>query len=451
MKFALGYPTGVPLGGIGTGMIELRSDGRIGTVGCNNNWSAPFTETPGCFFAVGMKNFEGKEEIRLLRDGDEGAWKGMDRIRFRAEYPFAKVVYACCNPVFETELTAFCPNIPHENEDSSIPGARFEFVFRNSERKPLSLRLYLSWEHLSGCGALPDRTWRCDRTGNRIVPVSEEKWEGLVFLPGEGEKELPNAAGEWMVRLLGLESVLPEDMVRSALMTIYENNGDTSRYALAPIKVTKEGRMVQRDCAEQAWPQYTMVFADCLAMYLGMEEGMANLRHFDRIVTELIQAPCTTTLWHNCVTGLPNWGGIDRYMNTPSIWFVLNAMTGFHPQLDENAIKFDADGYGFRSAAVLPFIASAFWAKAEIGCGRAEEKYVKISFDKVFLGVRLEKLRIGGCRKVLAFSLNGKEIPFEEKRESGREAISFEGISIVRGDEIVIIFSEENVKSGLIV
>nr|WP_289766494.1 GH116 family glycosyl-hydrolase [uncultured Acetatifactor sp.] len=197
MKFALGYPTGVPLGGMGTGMIELRSDGRIGTVGCNNNWSAPFTETPGCFFAVGMKNFEGKEEIRLLRDGDEGAWKGMDRIRFRAEYPFAKVVYACCNPVFETELTAFCPNIPHENEDSSIPGARFEFVFRNSERKPLSLRLYLSWEHLSGCGALPDRTWRCDRTGNRIVPVSEEKWEGLVFLPGEGEKELPNAVGEY--------------------------------------------------------------------------------------------------------------------------------------------------------------------------------------------------------------------------------------------------------------
>lgn len=53
MKFALGYPTGVPLGGIGTGMIELRSDGRIGTVGCNNNWSAPFTETPGCFLPWG--------------------------------------------------------------------------------------------------------------------------------------------------------------------------------------------------------------------------------------------------------------------------------------------------------------------------------------------------------------------------------------------------------------
>ena len=72
----LDTPTGVPLGGIGTGMIELRSDGRIGTVGCNSNWSAPFTDTPGCFFAVGMKNGEGREEIRLLQDGAEGGWTG---------------------------------------------------------------------------------------------------------------------------------------------------------------------------------------------------------------------------------------------------------------------------------------------------------------------------------------------------------------------------------------
>lgn len=825
----LGYPTGVPLGGIGTGIIEMRSDGRVGTVICNNNWSCPLTETPGCFFAIRMKNGEGEEEIRLLQEGGEGTWRGMDRIRFQAEYPFANVTYACGDPVFEAQLTAFCPNIPHDENSSAIPGARLEFGLRNSERTPVSYKLYLSWEHLSGCGALPDGTVLCDRTGNRILAVADQKKAGLVFLPGAGANALPNAigeyalfaekqknarvslhwwnvlegqegflkaieedfpdevpegregschpagvleveislepgermvlpvalswymprhfaggaagmdeqmrkrlapmlqkeeneyeeggesidyghfyenrfsgakeaaeyllengtqlreksgelsgflkktdlpewlvkklvnddaplscnsvltkdgtlatleaakgmggalgtndqriiahaayqlffsklnrtelglfakvqaedghiphfcgnvhqsigscqvsygdtqwpdlscsfifqcwrdymctgekefllamlphirrayewlksadqdgdgvpeggstwdvepheglfsytgsiwlatlrvlekiavaagdaeweievrewfakaqksvlalyngkyfnklynpvtgktsdeifvgqaAGEWMVRLLGLESVLPEEMVKSALKTIYENNADTSRYALAPIKVTREGKMVQRECAEQAWPQYTMVFADCLALYLGMDEGMKNLRHFDRIVTELIQAPCTTTLWHNSVTGLPNWNGIDRYMNTPAVWFVLNAMTGFHPALGEKAIRFDVNGYGFRSASVLPFISSNFWARAEVIYKETKQKTVKLSFDKVYGEVTLEKLRTGGCQKVLSLVWNGKEIPFEAIQDNGGLAAAFQERLIAQGDTI---------------
>lgn len=831
MEFTLGYPTGVPLGGIGTGMIELRSDGRIGTVGCNNNWAAPFTDTPGCFFAVRIGDGKGKEQVRLLQNGGEGILKGMDRVDFLAEYPFAKVRYACCNPVFEAGLTAFCPNIPHDHAASSTPGAEFEFALRNSERVPASFHLYLSWEHLSGCGALPDRTGYRNRSGNRIVPVSEGENRGLVFLPGKGAEALPNAvgqyalmtkrqknveisfhwwnvvegqegflkaieedfpvsapegregtchpagvldfaislapgerlalpislswympahfaggmagmdeemraklapmhreeekacdaggehvnyghfyenrfagakeaadyllenrawlkeksgalfaflqdsdlpewlvrklvnddaplscnsiltkdgtlatleacigmggalgtndqriiahaayqlffpelnrtelrlfakvqaqdghiphfcgnvhqsigscqvsygdtlwpdlscsfifqcwrdamctgqtefliemlphirrayewlksadrdgdgvpeggstwdvepheglfsytgsiwlatlrvldkiaetvrdaawkaevgewfakaqrsvlalfngkyfdklynpvtgkgsdeifvgqaAGEWMVRLMGLESVLPEEMVRSALKTVYENNADTSRYALAPIKVTREGKMVQRDCAEQAWPQYTMVFADCLAMYLGMEEGMKNLRHFDGIVTRLIQAPCTTTLWHNCVTGLPNWGGIDRYMNTPSVWFVLNALTGFHPALSENAITFDPNAYGFRFASVLPLVSSAFWAKIKIVCGSPGTKTVKIRFDRVFLPVWLEQLRPGGSERVLSLEWNGSRLPFGETRKNDRQIISFAKHSVSQGDEITL-------------
>lgn len=828
MEFMLGYPTGVPLGGIGTGILEMRSDGRLGTVCCNNNWAVPMTDTPGIFFAIQLKNRDGEEEIRLLQSGGEGVWRGMDRVNYRAEFPFAKVTYASVNPVFTMDLTAFGSLIPHNYADSSIPGTRFEFCFRNSERSSISFKLYLSWEHLSGCGALQNGTKSFDRDGNRILTVEEEGYVGLLFLPGNGKKapinslgeyallaekcgqskischcwnvldgqegfwkaikkefparvpegregeyhpagvlaieitlgpgehlilpvalswymprhfaggyaemneemrlrlapmhkeekqeealdeiinyghfyenrfdsakevaeyllkngnrlkkgsgelaaflsetDLPEwlvhklinddaplacnsiltrdgtlatleacrgmggavgtndqrlishaayqlfypklnrtelglfariqaddghiphfcgnvhqsigssnvsygdtlwpdlscsfivqcwrdymctgdktfflsmlphirrayewlktadqdgdgvpeggstwdvepheglfsytgsvwlatlrvleqiaqvqgndgwkkevgewftkaqksvtalyqggyfqklynpltgkgsdeifvgqAAGEWIVRLLGLESVLPENMVKSALYTIYRNNADTSRYTLAPIKVTKEGELVDRSCAEQAWPQYTMVFVDCLALYLGMEEGMQNLRHFDRVVTELIQTPCTTTLWHNAVTGLPNWGSIDRYMNTPAIWFVLNALTGFHPALHENAVVLNLEGYGFTIADTLPLTASAFWAKMTVKSKSAGRKSVRIVFEKVLLPAKLGKLRIKGCRKVTFFRWNGKEILFSQVQKDGGLVMRFEDIPFMPGDAI---------------
>lgn len=833
MEFILGYPTGVPLGGIGTGIIELRSDGRVGTVICNHNWSHPFTETPGCFFAVKLKNGAGKEEVRLLQDGEDGMLRGMDRVRFQAEYPFAKATYTCIDPAFAAELTAFCPNVPHDREDSSVPGAKLEFALHNYERTPVTYQLYISWEHLSGCGALPDGTVICDRTGNRITTVSDQNNTGLLFLPGTGAEALPNsigeyalltkhqekvktslhwwnvldgqegflkaieedfavadgdvplgaegschpagvlefeislnpgervvlpvalswylphhfaggaagmddemrkrlapmlekeencsytdgetkdfghfynnrfsgakevaqyllehgvelekksrelsdflkktdlpewlakklvnddaplscnsiltkdgtlatleaargmggalgtndqrlvahaayqlffpklnrtelrlfakvqaedghiphfcgnvhqdigscqvsygdtqwpdlscsfifqcwrdyqctgdssffmemlphirrayewlkradqdkdgvpeggstwdvepheglfsftgsiwlatlrilekaaekigdaqwkaetqewfakaqksvlalyngeyfnmlhnpvngktsddifvgqAAGEWMVRLLGLESVLPEKMVRSSLKAIYRTAANPDNYMLAPIKVTKEGNLVQRDCAEQAWPQYTMVYTDCLAMYLGMDEGMKNLRHFDEVVTELIKAPCTTTLWHNAVTGLPNWGSIDRYMNTPAVWFVLNALTGFHPALAEKAIHLDIGGYGFERGAVLPLISTNFWATAQVKRTCAMQKIVHIVFDKLYDCVPLAKLELEGCSDVAAVLWNGQEVAFELSGD-GKLIVTFDEHDVKAGDELVL-------------
>src|SRR4051812_47397051 len=43
---------GVPLGGIGTGKVELLADGTLGNLTLNNNWERPIAELPGSFFAV---------------------------------------------------------------------------------------------------------------------------------------------------------------------------------------------------------------------------------------------------------------------------------------------------------------------------------------------------------------------------------------------------------------
>src|SRR5947207_5753085 len=43
---------GVPLGGIGTGKVELLPDGTLGNLTLNNNWERPIAELPGSFFAV---------------------------------------------------------------------------------------------------------------------------------------------------------------------------------------------------------------------------------------------------------------------------------------------------------------------------------------------------------------------------------------------------------------
>ncbi len=121
----------------------------------------------------------------------------MDRAAVNAEFPFAEIVYASVDPAFLVKLTAFGANIPHNIKDSSIPGADFIFCFSNPESRPLSLRLYLSWEHLSGCGALGDgKTWS-DRTGNGIKPVWKKENVGLFFYPGRGAAAPCNAVGEY--------------------------------------------------------------------------------------------------------------------------------------------------------------------------------------------------------------------------------------------------------------
>ncbi|MCC5808387.1 MAG: hypothetical protein JJU00_18815 [Opitutales bacterium] len=215
-----------------------------------------------------------------------------------------------------------------------------------------------------------------ERRGRAAATV-ESMWRDTHYLkcwdPVSGRSSddvfLGQLAGEWIVRSLGLPGVLPPERVRMALHTLYRLAGDRSRYRLMPIQTQPDGSLPDCKYAWHAWPQYGLVFVDCLALLAGMpEEGLASVAAFDRVVREVNKTPWATTLWHDARDGRPDFGsfmGLDWYMNTPASWWLLGALSGFAADEPGGVITlgqpppFAPDDAGGRE---LPVVTPRYWA-----------------------------------------------------------------------------------------
>ncbi|RLG82661.1 MAG: hypothetical protein DRO39_09300 [Thermoprotei archaeon] len=207
---SVGFPaSGVALGGIGTGSIEIRPDGRLyeWLIFNNKPWSGygepEFPMGPDDLVFALRARAPGEEPVvRLLQTGiwrdREGLcasyrscggcvidpyhtpWvRGVERIEFDGRPPIARLRYA--DSAFDelglcVELEAFSPIIPGNLRSSSLPVAVFRFRLRNISRHRLELALMaLSKNPFSSVeGSIPK---------NRGVQTGE--FTGIEFL-GEG-------------------------------------------------------------------------------------------------------------------------------------------------------------------------------------------------------------------------------------------------------------------------
>ncbi|MDI6619030.1 MAG: GH116 family glycosyl-hydrolase [Clostridiales bacterium] len=216
-------------------------------------------------------------------------------------------------------------------------------------------------------------------------------------------------AGEWVVRLLGLKSILPVSMVKKAVKNVYKIICGSGYYRLIPIKTKKDASLVGRNLDEQAWPQYTMVFLDLLAIYLGVyKEGMGDIKRFDEVVCKIVKAPWTTTLWHDCRTGMPCGNSLDRYMNTASSWFILNALTGFHHDEINKSLILGPVLIKDKFICRLPIVSTGYWAYMDTEADGGNIK-LKVRFCRIFAeGMELKGLKLRGkCHVYSAASNDG--------------------------------------------
>ncbi len=211
----------------------------------------------------------------------------------------------------------------------------------------------------------------------RAAATVESMWTGTHYLkcldPATGQSSddvfLGQLAGEWVVRSLGLPGVLPPERVRTVLRTLYRLAGDRSRYRLMPIQTRPDGSLPDRKYAWHAWPQYGLVFVDCLAFLAGMPEvALASVEAFDRVVREVNKTPWATTLWHDARDGRPDFGafmGLDWYMNTPASWWLLGALAGFTMNEPGETLTVGPPPpvpAGADGARELPVVTPRFWA-----------------------------------------------------------------------------------------
>ena len=150
-----------PLGGIGTGGINLAGNGAL--TDCSF-YNMPARHTPAYFSSFAVKAERDGELIdaRFLNgdytvpDYDNfsgrkwvlGCVKHFENCEFRGEFPFAQVKFTDRHFPGEVSLDAFNPFIPSNYHDSSIPAAFFTVKFKNTSDKPTEYTTAFSFTNL---------------------------------------------------------------------------------------------------------------------------------------------------------------------------------------------------------------------------------------------------------------------------------------------------------------
>ena len=205
---------GVPLGGLGTGKIELCQDGGFANISTNNNQDAPIATVPGCFFAVRESIQDRPATVRLLQQLGQTD-REIEKLTYHGRYPFAEIDYEDTALASRIRLRAFSPMIPYDIEDSCVPGALLRFELTNPSAEAAEVSLGLSWENLIGCGGLARKpeygpglakrvdgqwfhAWN-DRTGNDQEVVHTKLGSGLRFFRRDASRPYDSSLGEYAV------------------------------------------------------------------------------------------------------------------------------------------------------------------------------------------------------------------------------------------------------------
>ena len=163
--------SGMALGGLGTGSIELRHDGIFYNWSIFNN--VPLALGPRCpllhssllFFLVRYQEAGGPPQMRLLQieeSHDAAALEhhqhhyvfpwldGIDRIDAEVSFPFTRLKFNDAGMPFTVELEAWSPFIPHDAKNSALPTAVFDFKITSKTNKPVDVLLLASVRNAVG-------------------------------------------------------------------------------------------------------------------------------------------------------------------------------------------------------------------------------------------------------------------------------------------------------------
>ncbi len=140
--------SGIPLGGLGTGTIEIRPNGALEEWQVFNNTAHPY-QSPHTFFALRAKQ-EGKREIAKVLLLNHEVLPAIDKISYKGEFPFAYLTYSDKELPLQAQLTAFSPFIPHDYKNSALPLIFFKFKLKNTSSRKCEASLLFSCQNMVG-------------------------------------------------------------------------------------------------------------------------------------------------------------------------------------------------------------------------------------------------------------------------------------------------------------
>jgi len=201
------WVSGMELGGVGVGKLEVRTNGEIGNFTINNNWDKWIERAKGTFFAVHVDNGGIKQNRILRRNYSGGAeYSGVDNVdhlRYLGMFPKLNIDYFDDLPV-SLQLNAFSPLIPQNPADSSLPVTFFTFDVTNESANSVDVSLAMSWENILGRGGYDtwsngSQTWNTIN-GNYQENVSLTNLQGVRFMTTQSWGDYQdNSVGEYLL------------------------------------------------------------------------------------------------------------------------------------------------------------------------------------------------------------------------------------------------------------
>lgn len=141
---------GIPLGGIGTGKVELCRDGRFRNFSGNNNQDMPLEDPdglPGASLSVAVDGAE-----RLLATRAAGGLSPVPALTARQHFPQIALAAADAFPGLQVRVEATAPLVPHDLRLSPLPGFLLRWRLHNGTAARLRASCRLSWPNLVGEG-----------------------------------------------------------------------------------------------------------------------------------------------------------------------------------------------------------------------------------------------------------------------------------------------------------
>lgn len=193
--------SGVPLGGIGGGKVEILPNGLLDNITFLNNWERPLSHPgnaaaghsrglPGFHFGLWVEG----HGAWLLQTQPVGAIPIVQRIRYEGLYPVARLGYEKTGPL-QVHLDAWNPVIPRNTQASGWPVAIFSFRIKNTGTKSLQISLLGILRNIAGDCPI-GRLNRLETQGKLVSLVASQK-KPKPGDPSSGELSLsiPKSAG----------------------------------------------------------------------------------------------------------------------------------------------------------------------------------------------------------------------------------------------------------------
>lgn len=141
--------SGVPMGGIGAGNINLTPSGAFNRIGINNI-HMPISRSEGSFFMLWLKDSNKTKTLKLVQKDkvNKNGVDGVDVVKYKGLFPFAELKYEDDDLPVEVNVKAHSSLVPHNLKDSSLPVVWFSIELISP--KDCEASVAFSWEDFIG-------------------------------------------------------------------------------------------------------------------------------------------------------------------------------------------------------------------------------------------------------------------------------------------------------------